>query len=71
MIHALRTDLRSKENIDEKWLQSLQSMESHYIQENRKAHIDANGCVNVTEVQVADKPDDEYAIFEITQWAQE
>ena len=35
MIHALRSDLQSKENIDEKWLESLQSMESHYIQENQ------------------------------------
>ena len=35
MIHALRSDLQSKENIDEKWLESLQAMERHYIQENQ------------------------------------
>ena len=35
MINALRSDLQSKENIDEKWLESLQAMERHYIQENQ------------------------------------
>ena len=57
MIRDLRSDLQSKENIDEKWLESLQSMESHYIQENQarkeklieKNHVDANG--SVTEIQ--------------------
>ena len=36
MIHALKTDLfaEKEENIDEKWLESLQSMESHYIKKN-------------------------------------